>query len=213
MEDDFKIALILEDHKLFADTMAKILVDYGFFKNVLVFTNEQDLIKYVLNSHRKVSEQYFFLDYYVGQSTLPPLLAELRRLLRNPKVIVISGITNPALLHGLLPFKPRGIIHKIDDMTELITCLREIENGNSYYSETVTQLLQNKKETNKENPFSPREIELLGYFARGSSIETTAEALSVSPYTIAAHRRKMFTKAKCNNITELLMIARELEII
>lgn len=213
MSFDSKIAIILEDHRLFADTLAKILVDYGFFENVISFTTEQDLVKHVLQSQRKVSDQYFFLDYYVGTSTLPPLLAELRRLLRTPKVIVISSISSPALLHGLLDFKPRGIIHKIDDLAELITCLNEIQKGNNYYSVTVTQLLENKKETVTKLPFSPREIELIEFFAQGNSIETTAEALSLSPYTVAAHRRKMFVKAKCNNITELLMYARELGII
>lgn len=212
MREESKIAVILEDHKLFADTMSKILVDYGFFESVISFNTNADLVKYVLNTQRTASQIYFFLDYYVGESTLPPLLAELRRLLRNPIIIIVSSISNPSLLQGLLDFKPKGIIHKIDDMVEFINCIKAVQNGNIYRTKTIAQLLENAIESTRKLPFSPREIELLGYFSRGNSIEATAEALSLSPYTIAAHRRKMFAKAKCTNITDLLRFARDLGI-
>lgn len=207
-----KTALILEDHKLFAETMSKTLIDYGFFSKAIVFSNHQALLKYLIN-YKDNNTLYFFLDYYVGKSVLPPLLQDLKRLLKNPKVIIISSITNSILLNSLLDFKPSGIIHKTDDIYELLQCLKEIEKGNIYYSEFSKNILNLNNNGSSKKLFSPRELELLTYFAQGHTIESTAKALSLSPYTIAAHRRKMFSKAKCNNISELLAYARSIEII
>jgi DNA-binding NarL/FixJ family response regulator len=208
-----KTAILLEDHKLFSDAIEKVLIGYGFFDNIMCFTNEQNLLKYLLSKRGSLSNYYLFLDYYVGKNTLPPLFAELRRIIRNPKVIVISGITNTNLLQSLIKYEPRGIIHKTDDIQELRECVIEVMNGNSFFSTRIKGILEEDISGGRKFPFTPREMELLSYFAQGYTIESTASVLNVSPFTIAAHRRKMFSKAKCKNISELLAFARQLDII
>ncbi|NMN36149.1 DNA-binding CsgD family transcriptional regulator [Pedobacter sp. SG918] len=53
-------------------------------------------------------------------------------------------------------------------------------------------------------------MEILQYFAHGSTIAQTAEKVHLSKHIIVAHRRNMMSKI--NSITKLLSYARKSEI-
>lgn len=207
-----KIALVLDDHSLFAESFARILEDLRIFSNVQFFTKDNELKEYLLKT-RTSHSVYLFLDYYIGDKVIVSFFSELRRIVKNPKIIIVSGMTNPNLIKNLLDSKINGMIHKGDNASEIIDCLEEIEKGNFYQSPSVQNILTNFDENPTEVLFSSREMEMLSLFARGLTVEEAAQETNLSFHTVSAHRRKMFQKARCNNISELLAFARKLELI
>lgn len=204
-------AIVLDDHKLFADSFAKLVEFTSLFRTVNVFYHEQDLMQYLIR-FRTNDTLYLFVDYYMEDRSLPSFLNDLKRLSRNIKVIVVSCISNSFLIHDLLKFAPNGIIGKTANADALIDCIHEIANGREYISEEIREIMVNDK-GGMVVPFTSREIELLRHFARGLSINDTAEELRLSRHTIAAHRRKMMAKTNTSSITGLLSAAQKLSVI
>ncbi|MDA3613317.1 LuxR C-terminal-related transcriptional regulator [Polluticaenibacter yanchengensis] len=209
---EFRIAITLDDHQLFAESFGKVLNDFGLFSHVLSFSNEEELMNYLIY-HKTNKTIYLFLDYYIKDKKVTGIIYDLKRILQHYKIVVVSSITNDLLLRDLLQFNLDGIIHKSDKTSEILDCINELNYDRKYFSSTIKTILAASKDSEESMPFSPRELELLSYFARGLTVDETAGLINLSRHTIAAHRRKMFAKANCNNISELLAYARKVDII
>ncbi len=62
-------------------------------------------------------------------------------------------------------------------------------------------------DTTKNYNISKREIEILIYIVQGYSSCEIADKLSLSPYTVRAHRRNILNKVECTNTAELSRFA------
>ncbi len=72
-----KLALVLDDHTIFAEAFAKTLQDFHFFKNVVPFSDGGDLLDYIMQL-RSFDNVYLFLDYYVGETVIPSILPDIK---------------------------------------------------------------------------------------------------------------------------------------
>lgn len=203
-------ALILDAHIPYAVSLENKLRGSNLFGRVLVFNDAPALIDALKQSIRGYP-RYLFLDYYLGEKTLPEIHHAITEVSPNLKIIVISSITNPVLLRNLLAFKPDGIIHKTDRICDIIKCVEQISEGNKYYTRSIKEILKSKKAG--KVIFSPREIEVISFLARGFTSEQIGAALSISPNTVVSHKRKMFKKINCHTTDELLMYAIKKKII
>lgn len=203
-------AIVLDDHKLFADSFAKLIEFTTLFRTVNVFYHEQELFQYLIR-FRTTDTVYLFVDYYLEDRSLPAFLNDLKRLSKNIKVIVVSSLASPYLINDLLKYAPNGIISKTSNADEVIDCIHEIAVNREYISPEIKKILDNREEA--AIPFTSREIELLQHFAKGLSINEAAEVLDLSRHTIAAHRRKMMAKTNTSSITALLAAAKKFNVI
>ncbi len=206
-----RVALVLDDHRLFADSFAKLLEQTSLFRIVPIFYNEKDLLQYLI-SFRTSDNFYIFADYFMENRNLPVFYNDLKRAGKNLKIIVVTSLIKPALLHELLLLNPNGVISKSAQADEVIACMDEVSRNKKYISPGIQELLTLSPAVHGL-PFTPREIEILHYFEKGYSVNETANFLHLSPHTISAHRRKMMSKAKVKSITALLSLAREYDIL
>lgn len=199
-----KNALILDDHKLFADSFA-ILLERGLkFDVVKTFSDEGEFMNFYLQNEK--SEQLIFLDFYLKNGFSLQLLNEIRRVDKRAKVIITSSVINPKLIQSILDCEPDGIISKSSGIKELLDCLNTIWDDRVYISPDISHILSlNSLETKVR--FSPKELNLLAYFRKGYSIEDAAKLFSLSKHTIISHRRKMMAKTNAKSITELIHFA------
>lgn len=204
------VGIVVDDHQLFADSFSNLLEHTGFFTEIQVFTDIKGLFQYLLQNTSK--KGCIFLDYYLGDQVGIGNINEIRRLNKNIKIIVLSSVTNPAAIRAAMLYHPDGFISKSVGFDVVLECLQNISKGNAYYCPFIQGKL-NESLGNDSVDFSPREIEILQYFAKGLSVIETAEALFLSKHTVITHRRKMMAKANCKNITELLTYARSIEIV
>jgi len=205
------IAVVFDDHKMFADSFSSVIDRLQMFKSVQVVTDEKDLIQYFVKNAAQ-QEVYFFVDYHLRDRHSLPIINDVKKLHKQTHVIILSSVTDPILIQNILSYKPQGFLSKSNGFTETMDCIKTIAANESYVSPFITNILN---QATKVIPavFTLREIELLQYFDSGLSIAETAERVSLSKHTIVAHRRNMMEKAKCNSITELLAFARGKRII
>lgn len=203
-------AVVFDNHQLFADSFGKMIENLQLFRDVHSFSNETDLIHYLINFPSDTSG-YFFLDYYLEEKTALTLIADVKRMCRSSRVIIVSVVQSPALIQSLAGHpKVDGIISKYSGSLEVIECIKEVAAGGKYLAAYLREILA-KNAGLEQVPFTDRELEILQMASHGLTVDGTAEKLNISRHTVAAHRRKILAKANCSSIAELLVLARKLK--
>ena len=199
-------AVVLDEYNLFADALANLVQSTCNVDMVQNFSCIDKFRKFIKDFGQ--NELYIFLDYYLPDQNGLSLLIELKRLNSKAKIIFVISKSSNSVLRNILQYRPHGVLSKTDDRQTLIDCFNEVKAGNFYVAPSLATLLLEKTQTDTV-AFTPRELELLRYFAQGLTIEETAEKTFLSKHTVVAHRRKMMAKIKGHSIAQLLTYARD----
>lgn len=201
-----KVAVLVDDHTLFADSFAALLEKLGMFDEVHILNDPKKRLHYFLRNSRK--ELYLFLDYYLGDHLGIEMINDARRINKNVKIIMVSSVTHAVAVRSIMAFHPNAFISKASGFDTVVECMNCINEGKHFYCPIITKCLKELQEE-KEVWLSSREIEILRYFAKGFSVNETAEKFFLSKHTVVSHRRKMMKKTNTNTITELLSYVRK----
>lgn len=199
------VALVYDDHVLFAESFAAVLERLAFFSSVQTFEQEHPLRRFLLKHGNE--PVYVFLDYYLPQKNALSLIKDIRRMNKKARIIVTSSVSDPILIRHILTYEPNGFISKTSGVENVVACLNTIEQHETYICPIVQHILDIHGNSGPVITFTAREMEILQYFARGLSIVETAEATNLSKHTIVSHRRNMMSKSGAKSIVELLSYA------
>ncbi len=99
----------------------------------------------------------------------------------------------------------------------MLSAIRLVAAGESLLAPSVTRRLieayiSQPEQTTTTAPdgldeLSPRELEVLGFVARGSTNREIAEALYLSPLTVKTHVSRILTKLRARDRVQLVVIA------
>jgi len=139
------------------------------------------------------------------------LLGLIQRRLPDMPVIVLTMITNPAVLQSMLDAGVRGLINKTDAMTELAVAVPTIMRGQLYISRATDRLLiqAGNGKSPQAVPLSPRETEVIRLFASGKSVTEIARQLNRSVKTISTQKQEAMAKLGLKNDFDIYAYARE----
>lgn len=205
-----KIAVVVDDHQLFADSFSLLLEKTKMFKEVHFRTDPEDFMRFLVENRRE--KICLFLDYYLKDTIGVEVIKDAQRINRKIQIVIVTTLTNPRTLQAIESFDPNAIISKSSGFDIILDCIQNLNNNQTYYCPVIAEILKNIPQY-KTITFTSREIELLKCFSEGLSIIETAEKMYISYHTVVAHRRKMMAKAECKTITELLAYARNQKIV
>jgi len=104
-----------------------------------------------------------------------------------------------------------GYVSKAADTDELVHAIRTVAAGQSYLSHDVAQRIAVNDSIVGSlgglNDLSAREIQVLQKITDGLSIDDIATVMSLSPKTIAPHRRTLYEKLGAKNDVQPAIIA------
>lgn len=206
------IAIILDDERLIAECFALLVRSWDYFQSVHTFDDEHDMLPFMANLS-DTTPVILYTDYYLANKTIIPLIGEIRRHCKPAKIIVVSSISNPALISHLLSYRIDGLLSKSSTQAEFRESTHSVSSGKRYIDSKIAHLLETENNKQTTLRFTSREIEILHYTSLGLTVDDTAKRIHLSRHTIAAHRRKMMVKAGCSNVVELLAYARKIELI
>ena len=105
----------------------------------------------------------------------------------------------------------KGFILKSADIDEVVTAIRTVCDGGTYFSqELLRNLVGSLKSTRGERPgdvLSDREKEILLLICRGMSNQEIADKLFISKRTVDKHRANILEKTGCRNTANLVVWA------
>jgi DNA-binding NarL/FixJ family response regulator len=134
----------------------------------------------------------------------------------STKVIVLSAYDDDAHVEQALAMEASGYLLKQTAAADLICAVREVHNGNAYFSPAIAERLREKRrlmfETSGPRPvpeprLSTREAEVLQLVAEGYLNKQIAGELNISVKTVEKHRQSLMNKLELHCISDLVRYA------
>jgi two-component system response regulator NreC len=132
------------------------------------------------------------------------------------KVLVLSAYKDEDTIQKVIDAGVSGYMTKHSAAEELLTAIREVGRGNSYYSPAIAQQMKPRRPKLNHNGYhsspqsahlTPRELEVLGLIARGQPNKEIAFTLGVSIKTIEKHRQAAMDKLGIHDVAGLTRYA------
>lgn len=166
--------------------------------------------KYILDLIRKDNFDIVILDLNIPDLDSFQLVKEIFMLCPNQKILIFS--TNSEVIFGkkLIRMGVRGYINKECSSDEFLLAVDRILNNRMYYSEALTDILNEQVIYNKpDNVFttlSRRELDLLRYLLIGKSLSEISDILNLHTSTVGTHKKRLFEKLNVNSLVELIKL-------
>ena len=201
--------VVADDHGIVREGLRRLLESEPDLK----VCGEAEDGRQVLDEVAKFRPDMVVLDISMpgmgGLETLERLRAEYT----NTKVILLSVHNDPPFIQSAIGLRADGYVLKNGPASEIVTAIREVMKGGSYFSpavarEIVEQVRSPKSESS--DPFtllSAREREVLHLIAEGRTAKEVATELSISTKTVEAHRTSLMRKLGVRKATELVRYA------
>jgi len=133
------------------------------------------------------------------------------------RVLVLTTFELDEYVFGALRAGASGFLLKGGEPGELLSAIHLVAAGESLLAPSVTKRLIEAYVSQPEqattvtpeglDELSPRELEVLGLVARGSTNREIAEALFLSPLTVKTHVSRILTKLRARDRVQLVVIA------
>jgi DNA-binding NarL/FixJ family response regulator len=194
--------VLVDDHRLFAEGLEKLLADSRHFNVLSKFNDGRTLLDY-LTDHEP--------DLVILDIEMPALngLDIMKRLSLSPlqsKIVFLSMHEDPIYAREAFALGAYGYLNKSMESSLLIESLLQIHEGKKVFPNISFKVVN-------ESPLSGREITILKLISRGLTSEEIAQQLHISPLTVKSHRKNMIQKLKARNSSEMLVKAFERGII
>ncbi|BAN22026.1 response regulator transcription factor [Caballeronia insecticola] len=150
-----------------------------------------------------------------GESNSIGFLKRLTWEQERPKIIVLTMISQPRMLAGLVQIGLDGLIDKRDGLTCLSQAIAQADVGDRFLSPRVEEALRQLPNTSpaRAGVLSRREWEVFQLYARGMLVHEIAAHFGRSRKTIATQRRSGMRKLGLETETELVDFMRQLGLI
>lgn len=203
--------LLADDHTLMREGVRRILSADGGI----------EVVAEVGDGHAAVAETLAQRpDVAVLDITMPgggglEAARQIRARAPEVRILILSMHLQPEYLLESVRAGAHGYLVKDAAAGELVTAVRAVCGGDSYYSAAVSaqmsDLLRRKLEgeevTNALERLSPREREVLRHIAEGASNKEIASSLGISVRTVETHRDSLMKKLGIHSVAGLTRFA------
>jgi len=204
--------LIIDDHALFRVGLQGLLEQRDIEVADAVASGAEG-IKRV----EELQPDIVLLDLRMPEMGGLEVLQKLRENQTTIPVVMLTTSNDEADLIKSLRSGAQGYLLKDMEPDELVSALRDIENGKNVVAQDLTDALArmvqgDTKVPDEEGPFSdltPREMEILCLLAEGQSNKLIARNLGISDGTVKLHVKAILRKLGIHSRVEAAVIAVE----
>lgn len=196
--------ILVDDHKLFADGIERLLSESGHFQVVGKFNTGQSLLQQI----NSLNPDLVILDIEIRDLSGLDLLKAIRISKEDLKIVMLSMHEETVYIKEAKYLGANGYLVKSIEISVLLDSLWRICNDEDIFPESVT----NQTISQDKQLISDREREILKLMIRGNTNNEISVYLNISPLTVKTHRRNMITKLSVKNSAELISKAIELGI-
>ena len=202
--------LLADDHKIFREGIRTIVER----EKDMVVVSEAASGKELLERIDEVAVDVLVLDIDMGSPNGIEAAATIHQQHPEIKILILSMIGLHDFVIQALDHGATGYLLKNTGKDELLTAIRSVAKGDSYFGKEVSSILIEQlhkpwmlKGKNKGIPLSPRETEVLKLIAQEYSNAEIAEKLFISIRTVDTHRRNLLEKLQVKNTAGLVKYA------
>jgi DNA-binding NarL/FixJ family response regulator len=202
--------LIADDHKIFRDGLKSLMEGESDIKVIGDAADGNQVLLLLQNLQPDV----ILMDISMGEAGGIATTQIVREKYPDIKVLVLSMHSESSYILKMLELGASGYMLKDAGKAEMLSAIRTVASGNSYYSSAVSAKLvealtrRNKAVTKRDDiPLTPRELEMLKLIAEEYSNQEIANKLFISIRTVDTHKRNLLEKLKVKNTAGLVKYA------
>lgn len=204
--------LLIEDQKLFRETLSAQLAQRADILDVLVAENGPAAVRMVTQHQPDI----VLLEASMSEEYAFDIARVIRGIFSQVKMIFLSRQTFDSDVEEALSVDAKGFILETDGLPTLFQAISNVAAGGTYFSEPIRKRLSFEGEhpqlcRSSNRPalanLTPRERELLTYLGEGASLKEAAEAMAVSYKTADNQKASLMRKLDIHDRVELARFA------
>ncbi|AZQ64314.1 response regulator transcription factor [Flammeovirga pectinis] len=208
---DIKI-LLVDDHSMIRFGLKSFLED-----DAIVVAAEAKNGVEALELLKEIEVDVVVTDIMMPEMDGIVLTQKITQEYPDSKVLALTMMNESQNIKRMLNAGAKGYLLKDCTQEELINAIKMVNNGGSFYSNDVTQIImqglgtkpKQKKRTVKDIALTERELEVLHLICKEKTNAEIAEELFITLRTVEAHKRNLLEKTGCKNVAGLVLYAIE----
>jgi two-component system, NarL family, response regulator LiaR len=194
--------LLAEDHKIVRQG-TRMYLESMDIEIVGEATTGLEAVKLARELHPDV----VIMDIHMPELTGVEATRRIRHELDDVRVLILTAYDDPAYVHALLDAGADGFVLKTAEFSELFRALQDVAVGRSAFNADVMAKAAQYGQTPLVEGLTDREIEILGYAARGLTNKQIAGELFISDRTVQGHLQNIYQKLHVATRTEAVTAA------
>lgn len=190
--------LVADDHNIIRSGLCALLKNEPDFEIVGEATSGRAAVSLAV----ELSPNILIMDIAMPLLNGVEATRQVVRECKSTKVIVLSAYDDDIHIEAVMAAGAAAYLLKHTAAAEICRAVREVHNGNAYFSPTVAERLRAKsiskleqpREDTRREPLTFRESEVLQLIAEGFSNKQIAGELNISIKTIEKHRQSLMAK-------------------
>jgi two-component system, NarL family, response regulator NreC len=203
---------ITDDHEIYLEGLALLLSKQEGIEVSGTATTGKGLLGCI---QKGLDADILLLDVYLPDIAEEELVQQIRAVHPNLRIVYLTLLRGTRYVHKLSKYNIQGYILKNASLDELLTALREVQEGGSYFSKDIhigdrdedfrnTITIEDRQ---IDEILSRRELEVLRLICKEFSNAEIAEKLFLSVSTVETHRKNLIAKLGVNNTVGLVKFA------
>lgn len=199
--------LILDDHGLFRESLARLLAAESDFE-VIAQCATTDEATSVLQDHQI---DLLLLDFDLGAHNCTRFVRSVVEEGFNGKILLVTAGVNPIQAAELVRLGVVGIFLKHDSPALLTQAIRDVVAGKVWLDQKVLQGAVTAVSANRVSslPLTARERQVLSHIFEGLTNKEISERLGVSEGGVKASLQQLFSKTGVRTRSHLVRVALE----
>jgi DNA-binding NarL/FixJ family response regulator len=200
--------ILADDHPLFLDGLVSLLKREADFEIAATSSNGKEAVEAAI----KYSPDVCILDVNMPELDGIETVRQLRQKNVGAKIIMLTTYNDLEFIKALAQHNISGYVLKNSTGDELVTAIRKVVEGKTWFSPEVQQLLAEDVVNAGRNGspkiiLTPREIDIVRLLAKELTNEKIAEQLFISYRTVETHRKNIMQKTGAKNLAGLINFA------
>ena len=187
--------LIVDDHAMVRLALAEAIAQ----QDDLELVGEAENGARAIALYRDLQPDVVTMDYQMPGLNGAETITEILTQFPEARIVLLSIYETPESLWRATEAGALGCVSKGVEIDEIITAVRAVASGVSYYSEGLEKKLDERR---AQEALSPRETEVLAQIVSGFSNKEIVANLGISTSTVKHHLERVFTKLGVNDRTQ-----------
>lgn len=200
-----KTIIIVDDHKLFAQSLQILVNSFSGFEVVETFKNGEELVKYLEAGNE--GPDILLLDMRMPVMDGMATMDWLKKNRPDQKVLTLTVDQEDETIIKMLRLGCRGYLLKDIEPEEFEHALNAIDRNGYYTNKTISDALSHEERKKKYEELTDREMEFLNHACSELTYKQVAEEMHLSPKTVDNYRESLFSKLQVKSRVGLVMFA------
>ena len=200
-----KTIIIVDDHKLFAQSLQILVNSFDGFEVIEVCKNGEELVNYFKAGNP--TPDLILLDMRMPVMDGMQTMKWLKENHPHQKVLTLTVDQEDETIIKMIRLGCRGYLLKDIDPEEFEYALNAIDRSGYYSNKTISEALSRDERKQKYEELTKRELEFLNHACSELTYKAIAGEMNLSPKTVENYRESLFNKLHVKSRVGLVIFA------